>query len=83
MQTAKAPASLHLGRQIKRQQRVRGISQEDLSFLADIHTSYLSKLERGVNSPTLPVMLKIAKALGMSGSELLRIVEESTLSEAK
>lgn len=76
-------AESHFGQEVKRLRSSCGISQEELSFLANIHTSHVSKLERGVTSPTLGVIMKIAKALGMTGSELLRVVEESMPADAR
>lgn len=48
------------------------VSQEDLAFKAGLNPAYVSHLERGVYSPTLYVFWKLAKALGMSVSELLK-----------
>lgn len=76
-------AESHFGQQVKKLRSSCGISQEELGFLADMHTSHVSKLERGVISPSLGVILKIAGALGLSGAELLRIVEESMPSKGR
>lgn len=73
----------HFGRQVKKLRSACGISQEDLSFMADIHKSYVGKIERGENSPRLRVMLRIANALGMSVSDLLCIVDESMRHDAR
>lgn len=67
----------HFGKQVKKLRVACGISQEELAHLADIHTSYVSQLERGVKSPSFGVILRVALALGTSGSELIRGVEES------
>ena len=39
------------------------MTQEDLAFKAGINTAYYSHLERGVYSPTMFVIWKIAEAL--------------------
>ena len=41
----------------------KGLTQEDLAFKAGINTAYYSHLERGVYSPTMFVIWKIAEAL--------------------
>ena len=53
----------------------RGIAQESLAHLAKIERSHAGKIERGEHMPTLAAVLKIAKALGMSGAELLAEAE--------
>lgn len=53
----------------------RGIAQEALAHLSKIERSHVGKIERGEHMPTLAVVLKIARALGMSGAELLAAAE--------
>jgi transcriptional regulator with XRE-family HTH domain len=73
----------YFGQQVKLLRSACGISQEELGFLADLSSSYVSRLERGTTSPTIGVVQKIAKALGVSVSELMRLVDESMPSEAR
>jgi len=47
------------------------LSQEDLAGAAGINRTYLSQLENGHSSPTLDILEKIARALGMSPTELV------------
>ncbi len=47
------------------------ISIEELAFRSNINSNYLSDLERGNRNPTLKVLNKISKGLGMNLSELL------------
>lgn len=54
-----------------RVRRERGLSQEDLAHLADIARSYCSDVERGVRNPTITIVERIAKALGVSMGDLL------------
>lgn len=63
------------GQEVKRLRTARGLSQEELSFRADIHTSYVSQLERGKKSPSLRTILQIARALHISATELIQAVE--------
>jgi transcriptional regulator with XRE-family HTH domain len=53
----------------------RGITQESLAFESGYHPKYISLLERGKNSPSLTAILEIARALDISGSDLVRRVE--------
>jgi transcriptional regulator with XRE-family HTH domain len=51
------------------------MSQEELADRATIHRTYVSQLERGLKSPTLAIMFKLAKALGTSPSKILHTLE--------
>ena len=52
-----------------------GISQEELGFRAGMHRTYISKLERGLNSPSLDAVRALAAALGRTASELVSAAE--------
>jgi transcriptional regulator with XRE-family HTH domain len=66
---------LALGREIKKAREVLQQSQEALAFETGIHRTYVSLIERGKKSPTLAVIVRLATALGIKPSELLRRVE--------
>jgi transcriptional regulator with XRE-family HTH domain len=53
----------------------RGLTQEALAFDSGYHPKYISMLERGVNSPSLTAILEIARALDITGADLVRRVE--------
>lgn len=50
-------------------------SQEDFAHHADIDRTYISGIERGVRNPTLDMIVKLARALGVAPSELLATIE--------
>lgn len=50
----------------------KGMTQEDLAFRAGLNTAYFGHLERGVYSPTMFVIWRIAQALGMSMEEFMQ-----------
>ncbi len=60
-----------VGQNVKRLREAKGLSQEDFSFEAKLHRTYISGVERGVRNPTVEVLERIAKALGVSPSALL------------
>ena len=64
-----------LGREIKKARESLQKSQEELAFDAEVHRTYVSLIERGQKSPTLAVIARLARALRMKPSELLRRVE--------
>ena len=49
----------------------KGVAQEALALAAKIERSHMGKVERGEHMPTLALMLKVAKALGISPVELI------------
>jgi transcriptional regulator with XRE-family HTH domain len=67
--------SLDFGRTLSRIRKDRGLSQEELAFRADLHRTYISQLERGLKSPSLDTIERIAKVLQLRASELIRHAE--------
>ena len=49
----------------------KGISQEQLALNSGLDRTYMSLIERGVQSPTLRSVVKIAKVLGVKPSEII------------
>ena len=56
-------------RQFRRQ---RGLTQQALAEKARLSLGYVARLEIGRHDPKLSTLAKIAKALGMTVSELLQ-----------
>lgn len=63
------------GKVLKTTREERGMSQEDLSFEAGLHRTYVSLLERGRNAPSIRALWALAQALDVRPSELIRGVE--------
>lgn len=62
--------------QILQEYRVKkGMSQELLSGLAGLDRTHYSKIERGLRSPTLDTLFKIAQALEIPPHEIVRMIE--------
>ena len=55
--------------------RAKGYSQERLAVAAGIHRTYMSAIERGKVNVSLEVAARLAQALGMKLSDLLREAE--------
>jgi transcriptional regulator with XRE-family HTH domain len=66
---------LLFGEVISQLRRNACLSQEMLADRAGIHRTYISQLERGLKSPTLAVLMKIAAALDVRASEILILLE--------
>jgi len=71
----KTPDQL-LGIEVRQARERLGISQEELGFRAGIHRTYVSQIERGLKSPTLGAVLRVAKGLNTPASNLVAAVEK-------
>jgi len=73
-----APPQEHqpaLGAAIRQLRTQRGVTQEDLAHDAGITTGTLSLIERGQSNPTWATVKRIAKALGVSMSDLAKAAD--------
>lgn len=57
---------IELGMRIAYLRREKKWSQEDLALESNINRNYISDLERGKRNPSLLILSRIAKALGIS-----------------
>lgn len=62
-QQQQTPTNADLGRTIRRLRKTRRLSIEALAFMADMHPTYLSGIERGRRNPTWLKLCGVAKAL--------------------
>lgn len=65
---------VRFGRRLRELRTKRKLSQEALSFEANLDRSYIGQVERGECNISLQNMAKLAKALGTTLAELLRQV---------
>lgn len=61
-----------LGSNLRHLREAKKLSQEKFAFEAGIHRTYVSDIERGARNPTITVVEKLAAALGVTASDLLR-----------
>ena len=59
------------GRVLRCFRNQKGLSQEDLAGEADFDRTYPSLLERGLRTPTLSVLIAVAKPLGVAAATLV------------
>lgn len=69
--TFDAAAALAFGAVVRSRRLEIGISQEELAGLVPLERSHMGKIERGEHSPSLTLMLKLARALNLRPGELL------------
>ena len=63
------------GRNVARLRGERGLSQDKLAEKADLDRTYVSGIERGVRNPGIKIVIRVAKALNASVSDLCKGVE--------
>lgn len=63
------------GHNVSRLRSQAGLSQDQLAEKADLDRTYLSGIERGVRNPGIKVVLRLARALGVTVAQLCKGVE--------
>lgn len=61
-----------LGRNVRVFREIRGWSQEELADRAGVHRTYVSQVERDLRNPTIVIVDRIARALRVTASDLLK-----------
>jgi len=59
------------GKQLQRLRTRRGLTQEQLAVTASLSRAFLTRLELGQHDPSLSMLVRLAKALRVSVTELL------------
>jgi len=62
---------IKFGKRVRQLRKEINLSQEELSFKADLHRTYIGMIERAEKNITLVNIEKIAKALNVEIKELL------------
>ncbi len=68
---------LAFGRALRAQRLKALLSQEQLAYLCEMHPTYISQLERGLKSPSLRTIFKLAKALDRTPHQLVKATENA------
>lgn len=61
---------------VRRKREACELTQEVLAHRARLHPTYVGLIERGKRRPTIEVAQRLAKALGLKLSDLVRDAEE-------
>jgi transcriptional regulator with XRE-family HTH domain len=65
---------VQLGKSVRAQRLALGWSQEGLAEKADLHWTYIGGIERGERNVSLLNIVKLARALGITPSQLMASV---------
>ena len=72
---ADTPRAPEIGQYLRRERLEKGYTLEKLAETTGLSRSYLSNIERNVNSPTINTLRTIVDALGVSLSRLFREID--------
>lgn len=72
-----------LGDELRRARTETGMTQEQLSFAAEVDRTYISELENDHKSPTVDVLFRICRALKVRASEVIARVEAAEAKNKK
>lgn len=67
---------MNLGRAIRIARAARGLSQDELAGKSKIASSYVSLIEAGHKNPSMAVLARVSKALGVESSTLVLMGSE-------
>ncbi|WP_416872654.1 helix-turn-helix domain-containing protein [Helicobacter ganmani] len=67
----KSEINIRIGNKIREIRQSKGLSQEQLAEIAEVHRTYVGMIERAEKNITLVSLEKIAKALGVETKDLL------------
>jgi transcriptional regulator with XRE-family HTH domain len=62
-----------LASNVRKYRKLRSLSQEDLAFEADIDRTYISQIERSIINPSLLILFRVGRALGVTVQDLLAV----------
>ena len=68
--------TIALGKKIRSLRQARNWTQEQLAEYAELHVSYIVLLEKGANRATIETLEKLAKAFGISISDLVQSLDD-------
>ena len=71
----------NIGSKIRKERRMLGFSQSELSKKLDISASYLNLLESGRRTITVPLLIKVGNELGLSLKDLTLESNQRVLSD--
>lgn len=65
-----------LGDELRKARNKAGLTQEEVAARARISREYVSQLERNRQSPTVDMLLRVCRILGVSAATIIAKVEE-------
>ena len=70
-----------VGERIRALRIERGLSQEQLALKAELNTSFIGQIERGIKSPTITSLEKLVNALDIKFEDFFSFEAPSTIKD--
>lgn len=70
------PLLIRLGQRIRHYRLAQELSQEDLATISGLHRTYIGGVERGERNIGILNVIRIAKALKITPSDLLKSISD-------
>ncbi len=70
------PILAAFGRSVRKQRASKNLTQEKLAERANLDSTYISGIERGLRNPGIKNVARIAKAFGLTTAELCRGIDK-------
>lgn len=67
--------TMKLGERIRHLRKEKGLTQEELGELVDLHANYIGQVERGEKNLTIDTLAKVTIGLGVSLEQLFRFLD--------
>ncbi len=64
-----------MGEELRKARELAGLTQEQLSFQAELSRPYISQLERDLKSPTVATLFRICDALKVEAADIVARVD--------
>lgn len=75
MSKEKNPSAVIFGKAIKNLRLARELTQNDVADMINSERSHISDIERGIKSPSLSMIFRLAEALQIPSGELVQLVD--------
>lgn len=69
------PVLAAFGQNVRKRREIKEFTQENLAEKAELDRTYVSDIERGARNPGIKNIARLAKALGVSVSELTKGID--------
>ena len=76
MSKQKNQSAIIFGKTIKNLRLERELTQNNLADMINSERSHISDIERGIKSPSLAMIFRLAKALQIASGELVQLVDD-------
>ncbi|MGB9720571.1 MAG: helix-turn-helix domain-containing protein [bacterium] len=79
----KTPILVKFGQRVRQLREAKNLSQEQLAEKADLHSTFIGKIEMAEINPSIITLEKIARAFNIPISQLLSFADDEKIIESR